>query len=87
MREISSDPRSALLMAQNSIKEIYERSGRKADAVPELRKILQDVEDPAVRTALRFTIADVYKETGQKEQALEELRAIVAENKALLGKR
>ena len=87
MGKISSDPRAALLLAQNSIKEVYEQKGQKAQAVPELRKILQDLEDPAVRTAVRFAIADIYKETGQKDQALEELRQIVAENKALLGRR
>jgi thioredoxin-like negative regulator of GroEL len=87
MGKISSDPRAALLLAQNSIKEVYEQKGQKAQAVPELRKILQDLEDPAVRTALRFAIADIYKETGQKDLALEELRQIVAENKALLGRR
>jgi tetratricopeptide (TPR) repeat protein len=87
MGKISSDPRAALLLAQNSIKEVYEQKGQKAQAVPELRKILQDLEDPAVRTAVRFAIADIYKEIGQKDQALEELRQIVAENKALLGRR
>jgi thioredoxin-like negative regulator of GroEL len=87
MGQFSSDPRAALLLAQNSIKDIYEEKGQKAQAVPELRKILQDLDDPAVRTAVRFAIADIYKETGQKDQALEELRQIVAENKALLGSR
>jgi thioredoxin-like negative regulator of GroEL len=87
MGKVSADPRAALLLAQNSIKEVYEQKGQKAQAVPELRKILQDLEDPAVRTAVRFAIADIYKETGQRDQALEELRQIVAENKAVLASR
>jgi hypothetical protein len=87
MGQVSSDPRATLLLAQNSIKEIYEQKGQKAQAVPELRKILQDLEDPAVRTSVRFAIADIYKETGKTDLALEELRLIVAENKALLGRR
>jgi tetratricopeptide (TPR) repeat protein len=87
MSQVSSDPRSALMLAQNSIKEVYEQKGQKADAVAELRKILDGLEDPAVRTAVRFAIADLYKETGQRDKALDELRLIVSENKALLGGR
>jgi hypothetical protein len=87
MGKVSGDPRTALMHATNSIKEVYEQSGRKGDAVPELRKILEGLEDPAARTAVHFAIADIYKETGQKEKALEELRALVAENKAVLGRR
>jgi hypothetical protein len=87
MGKVSGDPRSALMHATNSIKEVYEQSGRKGDAVPELRKILDGLEDPAARTAVHFAITDIYKETGQKEKALEELRALVAENKAVLGRR
>jgi hypothetical protein len=70
MGRISQDPRMSLLMAQNSIKDLYEQKGQKAEAVPELRKILEGVEDPSVRTAVRFTIADIYKETGQRDKAL-----------------
>ena len=87
MSQVSSDPRSALMLAQNSMKEVYEQKGQKGEAVAELRKILDGLEDPAVRTAVRFAIADLYKETGQREKALEELRLIVSENKALLGGR
>jgi hypothetical protein len=87
MGKVSGDPRSALMHATNSIKEVYEQGGRKGDAVPELRKILEGLEDPAARTAVRFAITDIYKETGQKEKALEELRAVVAENKAQLIRR
>lgn len=87
MGQFSADPRAALMLAQNSIKEVYEQKGQKAEAVSELRKILDGLDDPAVRTALRFAIADIYKETGQKDRALEELRLVVAENKALLAKR
>jgi tetratricopeptide (TPR) repeat protein len=87
MGQFSADPRAALLLAQNSMKEIYEQKGQKAEAVSELRKILDGLDDPAVRTAVRFAIADIYKETGQKDRALEELRLVVAENKALLTKK
>jgi thioredoxin-like negative regulator of GroEL len=74
-------------MAQNSIKEVYEKAGKKADAVNELQQMLNGLDDPAARTALRFALADLYKETGQNEKALEQLREIVAENKALLAMR
>src|SRR5688572_26780291 len=87
MGKVSGDPRSALMHATNSIKEVYEQGGRKGDAVPELRKVLDGLEDTGARTAVHFAIADIYKETGQKEKALEELRAVVAENKAALGRR
>lgn len=87
MGQFSADPRAALMLAQNSIKEVYEQKGQKAEAVPELRKILDGLDDPAVRTAVRFAIADIYKETGQRDKALEELRLVVTENKALLAKR
>jgi thioredoxin-like negative regulator of GroEL len=87
MGQVAADPRAALMLAQNSIKEVYEQKGQKADAVPELRKMIDGVDDPAVRTAVRFAIADIYKETGQKDRALEELRLIVSENKALLSRR
>jgi hypothetical protein len=87
MGKVSADPRTALMHATNSIKEVYEQGGRKGDALPELRKVLDGLEDPAARTAVRFTIVDIYKESGQREKALEELRAIVAENKAVLGRR
>lgn len=87
MGQFSADPRAALLLAQNSIKEIYEQKGQKGEAVAELRKILDGLDDPAVRTAVRFAIADIYKETGQRDRALEELRLVVAENKALLGRK
>lgn len=87
MQEITSDPRGALLMAQNSIKEIYEQAGRKAEAIEELKDVLEGLTDPAARTAVRFAIADLYKETGDREKALAELREIVAENKALLARR
>jgi hypothetical protein len=87
MGQFSADPRAALLLAQNSIKEIYEQKGQKGEAVTELRKILEGLDDPAVRTAVRFAIADIYKETGQRDRALEELRLVVAENKALLGRK
>lgn len=87
MGQFSADPRAALLLAQNSMKEIYEQKGQKAEAVAELRKILDGLDDPAVRTAVRFAIADIYKETGQRDRALEELRLVVAENKALLGRK
>ena len=85
--QFSADPRAALLLAQNSIKEVYEQKGQKGEAVGELRKILEGLDDPAVRTAVRFAIADIYKETGQRDRALEELRLVVAENKALLGRK
>ena len=87
MGKVSADPRMALMHATHSIKEVYEQNGRKGDAVPELRKILDGLEDTAARTAVHITIADIYKESGQKDKALEELRAIVAENKAVLGRR
>jgi hypothetical protein len=87
MGQFSADPRAALLLAQNSIKEVYEQKGQKAEAVAELRKIIEGVDDPAVRTAVRFAIADIYKETGQRDRALDELRLVVAENKALLGRK
>ena len=87
MGQFSADPRAALLLAQNSIKEVYEQKGQKGEAVGELRKILEGLDDPAVRTAVRFAIADIYKETGQRDRALEELRLVVAENKALLGRK
>jgi hypothetical protein len=85
--QFSADPRAALLLAQNSMKEVYEQKGQKAEAVGELRKILEGLDDPAVRTAVRFAIADIYKETGQRDRALEELRLVVAENKALLSRK
>jgi predicted negative regulator of RcsB-dependent stress response len=87
MEKIASDPRSALMLAQNSIKEVYERKGQKAEAVGELRKLLDGLEDVGVRTAIRFAIADIYKETGQNDRALEELRMIVSENKAVLARK
>lgn len=87
MGKVSGDPRSALMHATHSIKEVYEQNGRKGDAVPELRKILVGLEDPAARTAVHITIVDIYKELGQRDKALEELRVIVAENKAVLGRR
>jgi hypothetical protein len=87
MGQFSADPRAALLLAQNSIKEVYEQKGQKGEAVGELRKILEGLDDPAVRTAVRFAIADIYKETGQRDRALEELRLVVSENKALLGRK
>jgi tetratricopeptide (TPR) repeat protein len=87
MREIVSDPRSAILMAQNSMKDVYEKEGRKSEAIDELSKILDGLNDAAVRTAVRFSLADLYKETGQNEKALEQLREIVAENKAVLTRR
>jgi hypothetical protein len=62
------------------------RGGPEPDA-DELRKIIEGVDDPAVRTAVRFAIADIYKETGQRDRALDELRLVVAENKALLARK
>ena len=53
MGKVSGDPRSALMHATNSIKEVYEQGGRKADAVPELRKILEGWRTP--RPAPRCT--------------------------------
>jgi hypothetical protein len=85
MRETAADPRSALVLAQSSIKEIYEKKGQKLEAATELRKILDGLTDPAARTALRFTISDIYKEAGQMDRSLEELRLIVSENKSRLA--
>ncbi|MGE0452536.1 MAG: hypothetical protein AB7O37_04930 [Vicinamibacteria bacterium] len=44
MGQVAADPRAALMLAQNSIKEAYEQKGRKAEAAPELRKMTEDKE-------------------------------------------
>ena len=84
MRAATSDPLTALIIAQHDMKEILQKTGTPADAVKEFRRTLEGLEDPAARTAVRFAIADVYKAAGDMEKALVELRAIVDENKALL---
>lgn len=74
-------PDRAVFLAIEGITEIYEKSGRKAEAIPHLEAILErHPDDQAVRNAVRFKLRDLYKETGQADKALAELDRIVAEN-------
>ena len=58
--------------------EVYEEKGEKANAIPELRKLLSKYGGNAtIRNMIHFKIAEIYKDTGQAAKALDELAAIV----------
>jgi predicted negative regulator of RcsB-dependent stress response len=60
------------------ITEIYQANGDKADAIPELRKVLAKYQDnKTIANVIRFKIAEIYKDTGRATKALQELNAIV----------
>jgi hypothetical protein len=82
---IASDPRSALVLAQNNLKQIYAGKGDRSGAIRELRGIIDGTGDLGVRTATRFTVYDIHREAGDLDLALEELRSIIKENLAALG--
>ena len=86
MGKLSADPRRRC-PGQNSIKEVYEQKGRKAQAVPELRKILDRPGGPG--GAHRRTLRDRRHLQGVRAEGQGPGRAaaIVAENKAVLGRR
>ena len=69
-----------MFFAIEGIVEIYEQQGRRRDAIPHLRDVLERHSgNPTVRTITRFKLRDLYKETGQPDLALEELDTIIDE--------
>jgi len=85
MRKAVSDPLTALILVQHDMKELYQKTGTADQCVAEFRRILDALEDPAARTAVRFSIVDVYKIAGKPDKALEELRAIADESTARIN--
>ncbi len=80
--ELAGTQEAAVFFAIEGIVEIYEQQGRRRDAIPHLRDVLERHSgNPTVRTITRFKLRDLYKETGQPDLALEELDTIIDENR------
>jgi hypothetical protein len=74
---VSAKETTVYLVIEKTV-EIYEEKGEKANAVPELRKLLSKYGgNTAIRNMIHFKIAEIYKDTGQSVKALDELAAIV----------
>ena len=84
IRDSLVDPLTVLIIAQHDMKDVLRKTGDPAKAVAEFRRILDGLEDPAARAAVRFTIVDVYQAADEPEKALAELRLLVDETKVRL---
>lgn len=78
--EISSAPEKAAILQMQKMKEIYEERGEKARVVEELRRVLENSRNQAIRNAAYVLISDTLKETGRSAEAIELLRKGLAEN-------
>ena len=76
--KLASSEETAMYLVIEKTVELYEHSGSKVKAIPELRRILVKYEDNlTIRNMVHLKIADLYKENGQIEKALDELNEIV----------
>ncbi len=78
--EISAEPEKAAILQMQKMKEIYEERGEKARVVEELRRVLENSSNPAIRNAAYVLMSDTLKETGRSAEAIELLRKGLAEN-------
>lgn len=77
---ISADAEKAAILQMMKLKEIYEERGEKARVVEELRRVLENSRNQAIRNAAYVLISDTLKETGRSAEAIELLRKGLAEN-------
>src|SRR6056297_485728 len=78
--EISSEPEKAAILQMQKLKEVYEERGQKAGVVEELRRVLENSSNQAIRNAAYVLMSDTLKETGRSAEAIELLRRGLAEN-------
>ena len=79
---LANQKEAAIFFAVEGIVEIHEDRGEQANAVPALRKILDQYPDnQTVRNIVRFKLRDVYREAGNADLALAELDAVIEENR------
>ena len=79
---LANQKEAAIFFAVEGIVEIHEDRGEQANAVPALRKILDQYPDnQTVRNIVRFKLRDVYREVGNADLALAELDAVIEENR------
>jgi hypothetical protein len=78
--EISAEPEKAAILQMQKMKEIYEERGEKARVVEELRRVLENSRNQAIRNAAYVLMSDTLKETGRSAEAIELLRQGLAEN-------
>jgi len=78
--EISAAPEKAAILQMQKMKEIYEERGEKARVVEELRRVLDNSSNQAIRNAAYVLMSDTLKETGRSAEAIELLREGLAEN-------
>jgi predicted Zn-dependent protease len=57
----------------HKIKEIHEDLGNKANAVPAIRGVLKDSDNPTIRRAAYLMLGETLKETGSPQEALKVL--------------
>ncbi len=78
--EISSEPEKAAILQMQKMKEVFEERGEKARVVEELRRVLENSSNQAIRNAAYVLMSDTLKETGRSAEAIELLRRGLAEN-------
>jgi hypothetical protein len=78
--DISSEPEKAAILQMQKMKEVYEERGEKARVVEELRRVLENSSNQAIRNAAYVLMSDTLKETGRSAEAIELLRRGLAEN-------
>ena len=68
-----------IYLVAESMTEIYEKKGSKADAIPALRKLAEQHKDKkVVQKAILFKIKDIYKDNQDYDKALAVLQEISA---------
>jgi HEAT repeat protein len=70
---IADNPEKSTIYHMHKIKEIHEDLGNKANAVPAIRGVLKDSDNPTIRRAAYLMLGETLKETGSPQEALKVL--------------
>ncbi|UCE59645.1 MAG: hypothetical protein JSU63_19650, partial [Phycisphaerales bacterium] len=83
-RDVAFSTPHAVMMATQSIVELFVGRGEPQHAAQILTKLLESIEQLGSRTAIRFALKDVYMAVDDVEQAARQMTLVIQENSRAL---
>lgn len=79
-RDVAFDAPRAVMMATQALVEMFVDVDQPDRAVETLGGLLENVDEPGSRTAIRFALKDIYMLMNDTDRAAEQMKAVVVEN-------